>query len=153
MIVHLSQVFLKINKYLIDFLTFQHYLGSNLMYNFFEWDFLKRKKKNQLFPILEEIKNNADKNRYSILFVKLIAALRPEKKEQPDKYIQQLLANVENDHTLQLKLQLMFAELFHTRDSQSIFTSVGILESGTFFTEFFGRSGIAFCRLLQKNEA
>lgn len=99
--------------------------------------FKKKKKKNQLFPILEEIKNNADKNRYSILFVKLIAALRPEKKEQPDKYIQQLLANVENDHTLQLKLQLMFAELFHTRDSQSIFTSVGILESGTFFTEFF----------------
>lgn len=97
----------------------------------------RKQKVKELSIVLEEIKNNADKNLYSILFVELMHALRPTRSESSETLMQQLLATLQNDKQMEGQLQAMFVELFHTRDTQSIFTSVGILESGTFFSELF----------------
>jgi len=97
----------------------------------------KKQKVKELSPVLEEIKTNADKNLYSILFVELMHSLRPTKSESAETHMEQALSILQNDKQMEAKLQALFADLFTTRDTQSIFTSVGILESGTFFSELF----------------
>lgn len=99
--------------------------------------YTKKNKGKDLFQIMEEIKNNADKNLNSILFIELIAALRPTKEESATSRMQQLLDMLRSDKQMEVQLQNLFVDLFHTRDTQHIFTSVGILESGTFSSEFF----------------
>jgi site-specific recombinase len=99
--------------------------------------FGKKKKITNLYPILEEIRNNADKNLYSMLFVELMHSLRPTKTQTAEMLMEQLLEHLQKDKQMEVKLQDIFVDLFYTRDSQSIFTSVGILESGTFFSELF----------------
>jgi site-specific recombinase len=96
----------------------------------------KKRKGKQLSLVMEEIKQNTDKNRYSILFIELIASLRPSKARSSETLMQQMLDFLQQDRQMEVQLQKMFSELFYTRDSQSIFTSVGILESGTFASEF-----------------
>ncbi|KAA5533567.1 hypothetical protein F0919_13590 [Taibaiella lutea] len=97
----------------------------------------KKDKGKNLFQIMEMIKTNADKNLYNMLFVELIAALRPKKNISSEILMQQLLEQLAHDKQLEEQFQKMFAELFRTHDSQSIFTSIGIFESGTFFSELF----------------
>ncbi len=86
---------------------------------------------------VEEIKNTTDTNRYSTLFIELIALLRPTKKHTATEHLEQLLDMLHNDKQLEVSLQNMFVHLFNTRDSQSIFTDVGIVSGGTFFSELF----------------
>lgn len=94
-----------------------------------------KKKSKDIFQVLEEMKHNADKNLYSTLFVELIHSLRPTKMHASEILMGQLLETLRMDKQMEVKMQEMFVDLFHTRDTQSIFTSVGILESGTFFSE------------------
>ena len=95
----------------------------------------KKDKGKNLFQVMEMIKTNADKNLYNMLFVELIAALRPKKNISSEILMQQLLEQLAHDKQLEEQFQKMFAELFRIHDSQSIFTSVGI----------FGLSLLLFC--------
>lgn len=97
-------------------------------------------RKNQRYdlPVLiEEIKTTTDTNRYSILFIELIAALRPRKKQRREEQMELLLDQLQQDIQFKNAIQNMFVYLFNTRDSQSIFTNVGILSGGTFFSEMY----------------
>jgi site-specific recombinase len=94
-------------------------------------------KQYHLDALAAEIKSTTDTNRYSALFIELIAVLRPAKKQSPAERMQSLLQLLEQDKQLELALQRMFVYLFNTRDSQSIFTNAGILSGGTFFSEMF----------------
>lgn len=87
--------------------------------------------------IADEIKTTTDTNRYVQLFTRLIAALRPSHKHTAIQNFEQLIAWLKSDKQLEESMQHMFVYLFNTRDSQSIFTTVGILGSGTFFSELF----------------
>jgi len=87
--------------------------------------------------LVQEIKSTTDTNRYSTLFIELIAALRPGRNQPAAAPLEALLALLAQDRQLVPALQQMFVYLFNTRDSQSIFTNVGILSSGTFFSEMF----------------
>ncbi len=98
----------------------------------------KRNKLSYDFTVwIEEIKSTTDTNRYSTLFIELIALLRPVRQSTAIDQMKRLLTLLENDKQLTVSLQSMFVYLFNTRDSQSIFTNVGILSGGTFFSEFF----------------
>jgi len=90
-----------------------------------------------LLQVMEEIRHNADKNLHSMLFTELIAALRPKNGVPAAEHMRQLLDMLQSDRQMEIQLQYLFSDLFHTRDTQSIFTSVGILESGTFSSELF----------------
>lgn len=99
---------------------------------------LKNKKQQaDLHVLTQEIKVTTDTNRYSTLFIELIAALRPVRKESAVQNMMLLLEMIRKDKQLETGFQLMFAYLFNTRDSQSIFTNVGIPKGGTFFSEMF----------------
>jgi site-specific recombinase len=87
--------------------------------------------------LAEEIKSTSDTNRYATLFIELIAALRPTAQRSATESLQTLNQVLQQDKALQLGFQQMFLHLFNTKDSQSIFTSVGIQRSGTFFAELF----------------
>jgi len=111
---------------------------AGVSYFYRDMAFYKKKKKEEsLFQVMEKIKTNADRNLYSILFVELIAALRPGKEMSSESLMQELLDRVAHDKQLEAGLQQLFATLFQVHDSQSIFTSIGIFESGTFFSELF----------------
>lgn len=99
--------------------------------------FKRNKPSYDLTVWIEEIKNTTDTNRYSTLFIELIGLLRPTKRQAASENITLLLEALGNDKQLEVSLQNMFVYLFNTRDSQSIFTNVGILAGGTFFSELF----------------
>ncbi|HEU4608181.1 MAG TPA: hypothetical protein VFS31_08735, partial [Chitinophagaceae bacterium] len=99
--------------------------------------FGKNKKEYDLAVLTGEIKSTTDTNRYSTLFIELIAALRPLGRRSATAQMEALLEQLEQDKQLEKALQNMFVYLFNTRDSQSVFTSVGILSGGTFFSEMF----------------
>ena len=99
--------------------------------------FKRNKQQYDLSVLVNEIKSTTDTNRFSTLFIELIAVLRPGKKQDPADHMQQLLALLGQDKQLQAALQHMFVYLFNTRDSQSLFTNTGILTGGTFFSELF----------------
>ena len=99
--------------------------------------FKRNKHRYDLSVLVSEIKSTTDTNRFSTLFIELIAALRPGKKQGAADNMQQLLVLLEQDKQLRAALQQMFVYLFNTRDSQSIFTNTGILTGGTFFSELF----------------
>lgn len=99
--------------------------------------FRNKKQQADLVALALEIKSTTDTNRYMTLFIELIAALRPGKQIPARKKMEQFLDMLELDKPLEQRLQQMFVYLFNTRDSQSIFTNVGILGSGTFFSEMF----------------
>lgn len=99
--------------------------------------FRKNNQYNTIDIWVQEVKSTTDTNRYSVLFIELIAALRPDKKDSATAHMQVLLAALEQDKSLESALQQMFVYLFNTRDSQGIFTNVGILSGGTFFSEMF----------------
>src|SRR5690606_23038641 len=69
--------------------------------------------------------------------VELIAVLRPAKRAPAEGPMLALLEQLRQDKQLEHALQQMFVYLFNTRDSQSIFTNVGILSGGTFFSQMF----------------
>jgi len=101
---------------------------------------LKRNKQQYDLSVLaEELRTTTDTNRYKTLFIELIAVLRPSRKQSPEHRINDLLDLLHSDSQFQKGFQDMFAWLFNTLDSQSLFTDVGILSSGTFFSEFFGQ--------------
>lgn len=87
--------------------------------------------------LAQEIKSTTDTNRYSTLFIELINALRPGRHQPVSERLTTLLGMLAQDKQLVSGLQQMFVYLFNTRDSQSVFTSVGILSGGTFFSELF----------------
>lgn len=95
------------------------------------------KKQYHLDSLVAELKSTTDTNRYSALFIELIAVLRPAKKQSATQQMQDLLQLLRQDKQLELAFQQMFVYLFNTRDSQSIFTNAGILSGGTFFSEMF----------------
>lgn len=99
--------------------------------------FRKNKDKYNLQVLIQEIKSTTDTNRYSTLFIELIAILRPGKNQEPEENMRELLLALQQDKQFESGLQNMFVYLFNTRDSQSIFTNVGILSAGTFFSELF----------------
>src|SRR5690606_32826783 len=76
-------------------------------------------------------------NRFSALFIGLVSALRPDKGQDASAQLALLLELLKKDKQLERALRNMFIYLFNTRDSQSIFTNVGILAGGTFFSEMF----------------
>jgi len=87
--------------------------------------------------IAEEIRTTTDTNRYTALFIELIAWLRPRKKENASQKMGALLNKLENDKAFGDALQRLFLYLFNNRNCQSLFTNVGILTAGTFFNELF----------------
>lgn len=99
--------------------------------------FRKNREKYNLQVLIQEIKSTTDTNRYSTLFIELIAILRPGKNQEPEENMQALLFALQQDKQFESGLQSLFVYLFNTRDSQSIFTNVGILSAGTFFSELF----------------
>lgn len=99
--------------------------------------FRKRKIAFSLEALVEEIKTTTDTNRYASLFMELIAVLRPGSDGNATQHLGDLLALLQADKALETALQQMFVYLFNTRDSQSIFTDVGLLSGGTFFSEMF----------------
>lgn len=99
--------------------------------------FRKNKQKRDLLILAQEIKSTTDTNRYPMLFIELIAALRPDKQGSATEHMLALIQLLENDQQLRAGLQQMFVYIFNTRDSQSIFTHVGLLSAGTFFSEMF----------------
>lgn len=99
--------------------------------------FRDSRKQRDLNSLVTEIKSTTDTNRYSALFIELIAALRPAKGQAAEEQMQELLRRLSQDKQLELALQQMFVYLFNTRDSQRIFANVGILSGGTFFSEMF----------------
>lgn len=99
--------------------------------------FKRNRQRYDLGVLLNEIKNTTDTNRFSTLFIELIAVLRPAPKQSATANMQDLLDALHRDKQLEAALQHMFVYLFNTRDSQSIFTNTGILTGGTFFSELF----------------
>jgi site-specific recombinase len=99
--------------------------------------FKRQEQQYDLDVLVQEMKSTTDTNRYSTLFIELIAALRPGKKQHPGDNIRRLLDILKQDKQLETSLQKLFVYLFNTRDSQSLFTNVGILSGGTFFSEMF----------------
>ncbi|PSK94122.1 hypothetical protein [Taibaiella chishuiensis] len=99
--------------------------------------FKRNRQRYDLGVLLNEIKNTTDTNRFSTLFIELIAVLRPVPKQSATANMQDLLDALHRDKQLEAALQHMFVYLFNTRDSQSIFTNTGILTGGTFFSELF----------------
>ncbi|WP_118974134.1 hypothetical protein [Taibaiella koreensis] len=97
----------------------------------------KQNRRHDLQALVQEIKSSTDTNRYNTLFIELIATLRPGRHRPAAEGLESLLALLDQDKQLTLALQQMFVYLFNTRDSQSIFTNVGILSSGTFFSALF----------------
>src|SRR5690554_3868224 len=102
----------------------------------------KKKKKLPVYDLSSlavDIKTTTDTNLYVTLFIRLVKALRPDKKESASVKMAELLELLKNNKQFLKGLQDMFVYLFNTRDSQSLFTDVGILKSGTFFSEFWGQ--------------
>jgi site-specific recombinase len=97
----------------------------------------KSRKQSDFDAWVQEIKTSTDTNRYSFLFIELISVLRPGAKENVVQNMSRLLDQIDQDKQLETGLQQMFVYLLNTRDSQRIFTNVGILGSGTFFSEMF----------------
>ncbi len=93
------------------------------------------KDKYNLDILVEEIKSTTDTNRYTALFIELIAWLRPRRKELIQHKMDVLLQRLDSDKSFEIAIRKLFVYLFNTRDSQSLFTSVGVLSSGSFFTE------------------
>jgi len=101
--------------------------------------FNRNKQQNDLEVLTEEIKTTTDTNRYSTLFIELIAVLRPKRTETAAGNMRRILRLLSEDKPLLQGFQNMFVYLFNTRDSQSLFTDVGILHGGTFFSELFAQ--------------
>jgi len=99
--------------------------------------FKRNKQGSNLDTWISEVKTATDTNRYSALFVELVAVLRPPKGVEAAAPIVRLLQCLEQDKQLAQALRNMFVYLFNTRDCQSLFTHVGILSGGTFFSEMF----------------
>src|SRR4051812_40158214 len=98
---------IKSNKYFICCLKIKRinlvFKGSRIKVNM---GLNERKQKvKELSIVLEEIKNNADKNLYSILFVELMHSLRPSKSESSEMLMQQMLAVLQNDKQMESQLQ------------------------------------------------
>jgi site-specific recombinase len=93
------------------------------------------KSKEHWDTLVEEIKSTTDTNRYSALFIELIAWLRPRRKEHVAEKMSMLLDRLESDRSFADAIRRLFVYLFNTRDSQSLFTSVGVLSSSSFFSE------------------
>lgn len=97
--------------------------------------FKKKDTKNEdLERLVQTLKSDPDPNRFGSIFVELIEYIRPYK-EQPALYLKQVIELIQKDKQLHRALQNMFYYLVNNRDSESIFTDVGILKSGTLASE------------------
>lgn len=85
--------------------------------------------------IVRETKSTTDKNLYSALFIKLIDWLRPTKHQTAPEKMELVVNRLKNDKAFEAAMENMFVYLFNTLDSQSLFTSAGVLTGETFFTE------------------
>lgn len=99
--------------------------------------FRQKKPVHNLEAFIQELRSTTDTNRYSTLFVGLIAMLRPQGGSSAVMRMDALLHALEKDPGFAGGLQRMIVYLFNTRDIQGIFTNVGISSGGTFFSEMF----------------
>jgi site-specific recombinase len=97
----------------------------------------RNKQQHNLSALVDEIKITTDANRYTTLFIELIAVLRPGRKGHAVDSMQSLLDVMNKDKQFVIGLQSLFLHLFNTKDSQSVLTDVGILHSGTIFSEMY----------------
>nr|MDE1192282.1 formate/nitrite transporter family protein [Arachidicoccus sp.] len=94
--------------------------------------------------IIKDIKSNTDKNLYGPLFIKLINGLRPDKYQNAVEKMTLIVNRSKDDKAFESAMENLFIYLFNTQDSQSLFTSVGVLTGETFFTEFSKKMNAKF---------
>jgi len=97
--------------------------------------FRKKISKNELLESLAtNLKASPDPNRYGSLFIDLIEYIRPYK-EASVHYLKILMEALEKDKQFARGVEKMVAYILENRSSESLLSDVGILKSGTLFSE------------------
>lgn len=98
----------------------------------------KHPKNDALENIIQTLKSAPDPNRYGNIFIEIVEYIRPYK-EKPALYLKQLIEVIQKDKQFQRGMETMFSYLLNHRNSETIFADIGILKSGTFFSEAWGQ--------------
>lgn len=97
--------------------------------------FTKYGKQKDLVGLVSNFKQAYDPQQYPALFIDLIAFIRPAKGEVASYRIKLVLDTIESDLLFDKSVERVIAYLLENYDIRSIFTELGIQNSGTFFSE------------------
>lgn len=92
-------------------------------------------KQKDLAGLVSNFKQAYDPQQYPALFIDLIAYIRPAKDEVASYRIKLILDTIESDLLFDKSVERVIAYLLENYDIRSIFTELGIQNSGTFFSE------------------